>query len=151
MALTDHLKQYPNDTNMLKMLVHIVQDMHCPMHLARAEDRGGNLIKFQWFDRNANLHNLWDDIFIDFQKLSYTEHANHLQRIYPLRKVIFKGDKANIFEWAWDTYQTTAMVYDSQSYTEKPYIYNFKYISLLEQQLVTAAEHLAAILNYIYN
>jgi hypothetical protein len=151
MELTAHLKQHPNDTNMLKMLVHLVQDMHCPMHLARPEDRGGNLIRFQWFGRDTNLHSLWDDGFVDFQKLSYTEYAHHLQRVYPLRKVVFKGDNATILEWAWETYQTTATVYDSRSYVEKPYIYNFKYVSLLEKRLTTAAEHLAAILNHIYN
>ena len=151
MELTAHLKQYPNDTNMLKMLVHIAQDMYCPMHLARAEDLGGNRIRFQWLGRETNLHSLWDDGFIDFQKLSYTEYANHLRRVYPLRKVVFKGNNADILNWAWATYQTTAIVYDSQPYLGKPYIYNFKYSSLLEKRLVTAAEHLAAILNYIYD
>jgi hypothetical protein len=68
MTLTAYLKQYPNDTNMLKMLVHIVQDMHCPMHLGRSEDLGGNRIPIKWFDQNINLHSLWDDVFVDFQK-----------------------------------------------------------------------------------
>ena len=151
MALTAHLKQYPNDTVMLKMLVHIVQDMHCPMHLRRAEDLGGNRIQIKWFERNTNLHNLWDDIFVDFQKLSYTEYANHLRRVYPLQKIVFNGDNAAILDWAWETYQTTEIVYNSHTYTEKPFIYNFKYVSLLEKRLVTTAEHLAAILNYIYD
>jgi hypothetical protein len=151
MELTAHLKQNPNDTNMLKMLVHIVQDMHCPMHLGRAEDLGGNRIPIKWFDRTINLHSLWDDIFVDFQKLSYTEYATHLQRVYSLLKLVFDGDNATILDWAWETYQTTEIVYASQVYTEKPYIYNFKYVSLLENRLVTTAEHLAAILNYIYN
>ncbi|MDR0295675.1 MAG: S1/P1 nuclease [Prevotellaceae bacterium] len=150
MELTAHLKQFPNDTNMLKMLVHITQDMHCPMHLARAEDLGGNRIPIKWGERNINLHSLWDDVFVEFQKLSYTEYANHLQRVYPLQKIIFEGDNIAILEWAWETYQTTEIVYTSQLYTVKPYDYNFKYVSLLEKRLVTTAEHLAAILNYIY-
>jgi hypothetical protein len=151
MALTAHLKQNPNDTNMLKMLVHVVQDMHCPMHLGRAEDSGGNRIPITWFERTINLHSLWDDVFVDFQKLSYTEYANHLQRVYPLRKLVFDGNNTAILDWAWETYQTTEIVYASKDYTAKPYIYNFKYVSLLERRLVTTAEHLAAILNYIYN
>ncbi|MCL2098554.1 MAG: S1/P1 nuclease [Bacteroidales bacterium] len=151
MTLTAYLKQNPNDTNMLKMLVHIVQDMHCPMHLGRLEDLGGNRIPIKWFERNTNLHSLWDDIFVDFQKLSYTEYAAHLQRVYPLQEVVFDGNNAIILDWAWETYQTTQIVYDSHTYTEKPYIYNYKYASLLEKRLVTAAEHLAAILNYIYD
>ena len=151
MELTAHLKQHPNDTNMLKMLVHIAQDMHCPMHMARAEDLGGNRIPIKWGERNINLHSLWDDVIVEFQKLSYTEYANHLQRVYPLRKIIFEGDKGTFLDWAWETYQTTEIVYASQPYTEKPYNYNFKYVSLLEKRLATTAEHLAAILNYIYD
>ncbi len=151
MELTAHMKQNPNDTNMLKMLVHIVEDMHCPMHMGRAEDRGGNSIRIKWFDRNTSLHSLWDDTFVDMQKLSYTEYATHIKRVYPLQKTVFKGDNATILDWAWGTYQTTEMVYASQSYVEKPYLYNFKYVSMLERRLATAAEHLAAILNYIYN
>jgi len=150
MELTAHLKRNPNDTNMLKMLVHLVQDMHCPMHLARPDDLGGSRIRFKWFDKDVSLHSLWDDVFVDFQKLSYTEYATHLKRVYPLRKVVFKGDNADILDWAWDTYQTTPIVYASLPYVNRPYIYNFKYVSLLEKRLVTAAEHLAAILNYIY-
>ncbi len=151
MALTAHLKQHPNDTNMLKMLVHIVGDMHCPMHLGRAKDLGGNRVRIRWLGRNTSLHSLWDDPFVDFQKLSYTEFATHLKRVHPPKKVVFKGDNATILDWAWETYQTTAIVYASLPDTGKPYVYNFKYVSLLEQRLVTAAEHLAAILNYIYN
>ncbi len=150
-TLTAHLKQHPNDTNSLKMLVHLVEDMHCPMHLGRAGDLGGNRIRIRWLGRSISLHSLWDDPFVDFQKLSYTEFATHLKRVRPLKKVVFKGDEATILDWAWETYQTTGIVYASQPDTGKPYGYNFKYVSLLEKRLVTAAEHLAAILNYIYN
>ncbi len=150
-ALTAHLKQNPNDTNMLKMLIHLVEDMHCPMHMGRAGDLGGNRIKIKWFDRNTSLHSLWDDGLVDFQKLSYTEYATHLMRIHPLQKITFKGDTATILDWAWGTYESTEIVYASQPYVDKPYVYNYKYVSLLEKRLVTAAQHLAAILNYIYN
>lgn len=151
MALTAHLKQHPQDTNNLKMLVHLVEDMHCPMHMGRAEDLGGNRIRIKWFDRNTSLHSLWDDGLIDHQKLSYTEYATHLKRIRPLKKVVFRGDNTTILDWAWGTYEATEIVYASQPDVGKPYLYNFKYVSLLEQRLAAAAEHLAAILNYIYN
>ena len=149
-ALIAHLKQQPNDTNMLKMLVHLVEDMHCPMHLGRPADRGGNSIRINWMGRETNLHSLWDDGLIDFQKLSYTEYARHLLRINKLRKVNFNGQSSLILDWAWQTYQATEMVYDSVDKIGDAYKYNFEYLSLLESRLVTAAEHLAAILNYIY-
>jgi len=149
-ALIAHLKQQPNDTNMLKMLVHLVEDMHCPMHLGRPDDKGGNSIRFRWMGSEINLHNLWDDVLIDFQKLSYTEYAQHLMRTHKLRKVNFAGQHSLILDWAWQTYQATQIVYDSVEKTGNAYSYNFEYQSLLESRLIAAAEHLAAILNYIY-
>jgi hypothetical protein len=148
--LIGYMKQNPNDTITLKLLVHYIQDMHCPMHMGRAEDRGGNAIRFKWFGRETSLHSLWDDGLIDFQKLSYTEYATHLKRINKLQKITFNGDAATILDWAWGTYQCTEIVYASKDMTDKPYLYNFHYYTLLESSLVSAAEHLAAILNYIY-
>ena len=149
-ALTAHLKQHPTDTAMLKMLVHLIEDMHCPMHLGRAADRGGNTIPIKWFGRNTSLHSLWDDGLIDFQKLSYTEYATHLMRVYHLRKIKFDGRPATILDWAWETYQTAETVYASAGEAGKHYVYNFHHRPLLERSLVRAAEHLAALLNYIY-
>jgi hypothetical protein len=71
-TLTDYLKQIPNDTAMLKMFIHLVGDMHCPMHMGRPDDRGGNAKSVTWFSSSTNLHSLWDNALIDSQKLSYT-------------------------------------------------------------------------------
>ena len=35
----------------LKILVHLIGDLHQPMHVGRAEDRGGNSIIVQWFGK----------------------------------------------------------------------------------------------------
>ena len=148
--LTAHLKQHPNDTAMLKMLVHLVEDMHCPMHLGRAADYGGNTIRITWFGNNSNLHSLWDDGLIDLQKLSYTEYATHLMRINNLRKIKFDEQLTTILDWAWEIYQVTEVLYTSVDEVNKHYEYNFHYKPLMERSLVHAAEHLAALLNYIY-
>lgn len=44
----------------LKFLVHLVADVHQPLHAGHAEDRGGNLHQLQAFGRGTNLHALWD-------------------------------------------------------------------------------------------
>jgi hypothetical protein len=149
-ALTAHLKQHPTDTAMLKMLVHLIGDMHCPMHMGRAADRGGNTIGITWFGRRTSLHSLWDDRLIDFQKLSYTEYAAHLMRVNKLRKIKFDGHSGAILDWAWETYQTTEEVYASAEEVGRHYAYNFRYKPLLERSLTRAAGHLAAVLNYLY-
>jgi hypothetical protein len=149
--LTAYLKRVPNDTAMLKMLIHLVGDMHCPLHLGHAGDRGGNSVKIVWFGNNSNLHSLWDSGLIDSQKLSYTEYATHLKRIHKLRQLKFDGQVPVILDWAWDAYANAQVVYDSAGEVNKPYEYLYHYKQLWESCLVKASERLAALLNYIYS
>lgn len=44
----------------LKYLVHLVADVHQPLHAGYAEDRGGNSYQLQAFMRGSNLHAFWD-------------------------------------------------------------------------------------------
>ncbi|HFS68232.1 MAG TPA: S1/P1 Nuclease, partial [Flavobacteriia bacterium] len=40
----------------LKILVHLIGDLHQPLHVGHAEDKGGNTIQVQWFGKGTNLH-----------------------------------------------------------------------------------------------
>ena len=64
----------------LRMLIHIVEDVHQPLHTGHTEDKGGNDIKVTWFNNNTNLHSVWDSQLIDFQQLSYTEYTAAINR-----------------------------------------------------------------------
>lgn len=44
----------------LKYLVHLVADVHQPLHAGYLDDRGGNTYQLQAFMRGTNLHSLWD-------------------------------------------------------------------------------------------
>src|SRR3981081_1972463 len=45
-------KKLPKDKKLmyLRLLIHIVGDIHQPMHVSRAEDQGGNRIRVMWFN-----------------------------------------------------------------------------------------------------
>ena len=58
--LTDSMK-----VDYVKMIVHMVGDLHCPMHAGRLSDRGGNGTKVKWFGQPTNLHSVWDSKMID--------------------------------------------------------------------------------------
>lgn len=45
----------------LLFLVHFVEDLHQPLHVAHPDNRGGNEIQVYWFTRERNLHQVWDD------------------------------------------------------------------------------------------
>ena len=42
----------------IKMIVHMVGDLHCPMHAGRLTDRGGNSVKVKWFGQKTSLHSV---------------------------------------------------------------------------------------------
>jgi hypothetical protein len=44
----------------LKYVVHLVGDVHQPLHAGFADDRGGNSYQLQAFGKGTNLHALWD-------------------------------------------------------------------------------------------
>ena len=61
----------------LKMLVHLIGDLHQPLHVGRVSDRGGNDFKVQWFYKGSNMHRVWDSEMINSFNMTYTELANN--------------------------------------------------------------------------
>ncbi len=48
----------------LKWVVHLVGDVHQPLHAGITGDKGGNLYQVQAFGRGTNLHSVWDGVLI---------------------------------------------------------------------------------------
>lgn len=44
----------------LKWVVHLVGDIHQPLHAEDNHDKGGNLVQVQFFGVGTNLHSVWD-------------------------------------------------------------------------------------------
>lgn len=65
----------------VKFLVHLIGDIHQPLHVGRIEDRGGNNIDITFFDRPMNLHSLWDSGLIEYQHIGVKEYAIKLSAI----------------------------------------------------------------------
>ncbi|OAP16059.1 hypothetical protein AXX17_AT1G62340 [Arabidopsis thaliana] len=40
-------------------------DIHQPLHVSYASDKGGNTIEVHWYTRKANLHHIWDSNIIE--------------------------------------------------------------------------------------
>ena len=64
----------------LSFLVHLVADIHQPLHVGNTRDRGGNLCFVRYFGERTNLHAVWDVGLIDRLQLSYTEYARFLRQ-----------------------------------------------------------------------
>lgn len=130
----------------LHFIIHLVGDMHQPMHVGREDDLGGNRIHVKWFRKNRNMHAIWDSNLIDFEQYSYTEYASILGNVAkPQQKQIREG---NLSDWLFETYQITNEIYSSvQRDDELSYDYPYKYKHIAELQLQRAGIRLALILN----
>jgi len=77
-TLKDPLSSRKEQQLALKMLVHIIGDLHQPLHAGNGTDRGGNDVKVEFFWEDSNLHRVWDSGLIDRRQLSYTEWTKFL-------------------------------------------------------------------------
>lgn len=133
----------------LRLLIHIVGDIHQPLHIGRAEDRGGNGVKVNWFKDPSNLHSVWDSKLVDFQQLSYTEYASSIN--YTTKALRKEWQAQPISEWIWQSYQEAEKIYaDTKPDANLSYDYNFKFIGVVNQQLLKGGVHLAGLLNEIF-
>jgi hypothetical protein len=44
----------------LKFLIHLIEDLHQPLHVGDTGSRGGNSIQVRFYNRGSNLHRVWD-------------------------------------------------------------------------------------------
>jgi hypothetical protein len=144
-------KLLPTETKQLyiRLLIHIIGDIHQPMHVGREEDRGGNSIKVKWFNEDVNLHQVWDEKLVNFQQLSYTEYAAAINHVSQQQKLAWQ--KFTLQDWIYDSYKFAEKVYaETQPDTKLDFGYNFKFVSLMNEQLLKAGLHLAFVMNEIY-
>lgn len=148
-TLADKTKSKEERKEALVFLIHLVGDMHQPMHTGREEDRGGNRIKVSWFRQETNLHSLWDSKLVDFEKYSYTEYATVLNVATKKEK---KAMQAGALEdWLYDSHLIANEVYSSVKPNEEiSFQYMYQMSSTVNGQLQKAGLRLAQLLNDIF-
>lgn len=131
----------------LKILIHLVGDIHQPLHVGARDDRGGNNVKVNWFRSESNLHRVWDSDMIDDSKLSYTELAESMDT--PAPDVVAKWQAVPVREWAKESQSYEKQVYDIGN-GRLGYEYSYRNWGLVRQRLLQAGVRLAGVLNAIY-
>ena len=133
----------------LMMIVHLVGDLHQPLHVGTGDDRGGNDVRVLWMGDSSNLHRVWDSDIIDSKQLSYTELATHLNR-RATPGFIRKWQPVPMSQWLDEAMQLRATVYDVPDDNRLSYPYAYHNYPVIEQQLLLAGVRLAGILNALY-
>jgi len=133
----------------LKFLVHLLADIHQPLHVGNGTDRGGNDVKITWFGEPSNLHRVWDTHLIEHQNLSYTEFAEFISlKLDP--NVIGDWQQASVNDILAESQAVHPLVYDiGEGRLSWRYAYQTR--DALEEQLLKAGVRLAGILNSIYD
>ena len=134
----------------MMMLIHLVGDMHCPMHAGHKSDRGGNGTKIKFFGKQTNLHSLWDsDIVESAHKWSHSEWQQQIDRLNRKQTAAIQQGTPN--SWIEDTVKLAADIYaNTNSGSNHSYDYVHHYAPIIEQQLLYGGLRLAALLEEIY-
>ena len=136
------------------MIVHMVGDLHCPMHAGRLSDRGGNGVKVKWFGQNTNLHSVWDSKIVESaRKWHYTEWTEQLDRkSRKFKKEVMQGSYE---EWFNRTVENAASIYEyvenlDQENPNLSYQFVYDFSPLLDESLLLGGYRLAYVLNTIF-
>ena len=137
----------------LRFLVHFVGDIHQPLHAGYASDRGGNDIRVRWFGESTNLHSVWDEDLVEYQRLSFTEWVRFFGHAEPGEIETWR--RSNVYDWARESRSMLPAVYDfGDSRSERtPYLgydYIFKHADGVRLRLLQAGIRLSGMLNDIY-
>ncbi|MDE6508451.1 MAG: S1/P1 nuclease [Alistipes sp.] len=153
-SLVDQLKggnlAPEQETLALKMLIHLVGDMHCPMHTGRLSDRGGNQRPVTMFGKPTNLHSIFDTSVPEAaHRWSYTEWQQQLDRLS--KDEVARIQSGTPRDWLLETSEICKEIYDfTPEGTKVSYDYVAKYAPVIEQQFLRGGLRLARLLNEIY-
>jgi hypothetical protein len=133
----------------LKFLVHLVGDLHQPLHVGRSEDKGGNDIKVLWHYKKSNLHRVWDSEMIEFYNMSYTELSSNRKKLSNAQvESIAQG---TVLDWTYESQALAKKIYKSAKQDEKlSYRYSYVHFDLVRSQLQKSGIRLAKILNDVF-
>lgn len=147
--LSDTLSTRDQKVLALKILIHLVGDMHQPMHMGHLSDLGGNRTKVRFFERDTNLHSIWDGSLMNSgHAWSYTEWQQQLDRLGAEAEAAETA--GNVDDWARQTFDIATRVYDYFPVgTKVSYNQIAAWTPVIELQLLRGGLRLARILNAV--
>ena len=135
----------------LKFIVHIVGDVHQPLHAGNGKDRGGNDVKVSWFGDDTNLHSVWDSRLIDSRNLSYTEYARWLGRdIDPSEIIIWWTADPQVWIAESTAMRDQISPASQQATSSLGYAYQYHHLGTSETRLQQGGIRLAAYLDSVF-
>jgi hypothetical protein len=156
-VLQDPNANAEDKTEALKFLVHFVGDVHQPVHVGYASDRGANLIRVDFFDRhNVKLHAVWDTLLIKREHPDWQQYAGQINSSITAQMKSQWQTVTDPSDWANESFQvlvTDAYVNDGTPVTSGTSLsqsYYSRTLPLAEKRLAMGGIRLACLLNTIF-
>ena len=149
--LSDKNSTHDQKNLALKILLHLMGDLHQPMHMGHATDLGGNRSQVRFFNEGANLHNVWDTKLPNAAHAwTFTEWTEILDRVTSEKEnEIATG---NIDDWARECVAIATSIYDAFPAGAKiGYNEIATWTPIVEQQFLRGGIRLARVLNAIFD
>jgi len=132
----------------LKFIVHLVGDAHQPMHISRAEDKGGNTIQVRFDDQGTNLHSLWDGKLISRTGQNSEELSKIWDNVTPAQ--ITQWQKDPEIKWVYESYQLSENLYtEIEKGNKLGDDYYKNHITEIQLRITQGGIRLAGLLNQI--
>jgi hypothetical protein len=152
-VLQDKSQPVEKRRDALKFLIHFVEDMHMPMHVGENSDRGGNDTLVWFFDRDTNLHSLWDGGIIARYNSSEDAWVKELS-VLPSPQTLDSASDGMVEDWATESLLAAREAYQDpvtgsriKSGTKLGREYYEKSLPVAKQRLYQAGVRLAKVIN----
>lgn len=99
----------PERARALRYVIHLIGDMHQPLHVNDNADRGGNCVVVHSGSKTTNLHSLWDSGILDGalleRHLTEQDFARELDGGYQRHFEDWASSKQTLEQWVWDIHK----------------------------------------------
>ena len=104
----------------LLFFVHLVEDVHQPLHVGDNNDRGGNLAQVQYHGQGDNLHRLWDSSMIEATRETDKRWTDDVAALVTPAAVAEWGTHKRVEEWADESLKAAKEAYTEAKPPHKP-------------------------------
>jgi hypothetical protein len=135
----------------LKLLVHLVADIHQPLHCAERDgDAGGSQLAVTFFGSATTLHLVWDFGILERASYDWGEHVGQItgQLAEDSTGSVNGIARSTPAQWAWETHRVAVeAAYGGLSGTALDEDYQARSLSVVQRQLGLAGLRLAQLLH----
>ena len=142
---------YEKREEALKYLVHLIGDLHQPLHCGYREDHGGYNVKVIFSGRKTNLHEVWDTLILARDTMKFEDYVDKLlRRLAP--QDVERMQEGSILDWMSESrsiVRNQVYTFNLDGYLDSSYLDHS--LMIIDEQLLKAGVRLAGLLDATLN